>query len=63
MTFDPLRRGRSNRDRRDQAFARSVIAIAERRQQAAVKFLEETQTIEDTAEDLLAELVLRGIAS
>jgi hypothetical protein len=31
MTFDPLRRGRTSQDRRDQAFARSVIAIAERR--------------------------------
>jgi hypothetical protein len=31
MTFDPLRRGRTNQDRRDQAFARSVIALAERR--------------------------------
>lgn len=31
MTFDPLRRGAANRDRRDDAFAKSVIAAAAQR--------------------------------
>jgi hypothetical protein len=52
MTFDPMRNGRSNRDRRDQAFARSMISEATRRHNNDVACRE--QETEDARETTYA---------